>query len=392
MAIQVDVIVKSAATTASVTTESTKATADVAITGPQGPPGTGLTDSTTHWSSDRDFMPYASGEQSLGSGNYPWGEVFANTGFFNELTVSGALNVSGDFNIGDSLTDRITTQGDLYVKDDAFFADEVVITGNTQAANILPRAHDTYDLGSTTARWGNLHAKSGHFADNTITLGVDGAKISVVSNKIQLEGNSASEGPYFVGNTYVDGGTFSAQKAEGVQFQILNTNSTNSYKFSLDDSGNLGISGYVGSDKTGVVNFSNNVSIATSGYLRVPVGTTAERPPEVFDGMVRLNTTNSQFEGYHSSNWQGLGGVIDVDRDTYVSTEKTSDDDTLYLYTSGVERAKIESNGEIKLNNNTFINNDLTVSGNLGVSGNFTLGDTTADSIYVSWGFKSIGR
>ena len=66
MPIQVDVIVKTAATTASVNTESTKATADVAITGPQGPPGTGLTDSTTHWSSDRDFLPYTSGAQSLG--------------------------------------------------------------------------------------------------------------------------------------------------------------------------------------------------------------------------------------------------------------------------------------------------------------------------------------
>ena len=59
----------------------------------------------------------------------------------------------------------------MYVKDDAFFADEVVITGVTKTANILPRAHDTYDLGSAAARWGNLHAKSGHFADNTITLG-----------------------------------------------------------------------------------------------------------------------------------------------------------------------------------------------------------------------------
>ena len=71
----------------------------------------------------------------------------------------------------------------------------------------------------------------------------------------------------------------------------------------------------------------------------------------------------------------GLGGVIDVDQDTYVSTEKTSDDDTLFFYTAGAERAKIDNAG------NVHVANNLTVSGNLAVSGDFTLGDATTDKI-----------
>ena len=377
MPVQVDVTVQSTPTTTSVETESTKTTSNVTLTGPQGPPGTGLIDGGTYWASNRNFLPNESGIENLGAGNQTWGTLFSNTGYFNDLTVSGALNVSGDFNIGDSQTDTITTQGDLYVQDDAFFGDEVVITGALSAGNVLPRTHDTYNLGSPTYRWANIYAKSGHFADNTIVIGTGGAQISVTGDQIRLKGNTATAGTFFDGNLFLDGGTLTTQKPEGTQFKILNTNATNGYEFALDDDGNLGVSGSLG----GSVNFSNNVSVNTNGYLGVPVGTTAQRPGTPANGMIRLNTTNSQFEGYHSSNWQGLGGVIDVDRDTYVSTEKTSDDDTLYFYTADTERARIESNGNIKLNNNTFINNDLTVSGNLSVSGNFTLGDTTTDSI-----------
>ena len=376
MPVQVDVTVKSTPTTTSVDTESTKATSSVAITGPQGPPGTGLIDGGNYWASNRDFLPNDSGIQNLGSGSKTWGDIFANTGYFNEVTVSGSLNVSGEFNIGDSSTDKITTQGDLYVQDDAFFGDEVYVTGSLNASDILPRTHDTYSLGSPTYRWGNIYAKSGHFAADTIIIGTGGAQISATGEQIKLRGNSDSAGTLF-------DGTLSAQNDEGPQLQLINGNSTNQFDFTLDNNGNFSISG----NQNGTVTLSNDLSISTNGFIGVPVGTTAQRPSTPADGMIRLNTTNSQFEGYHSSNWQGLGGVIDVDQDSYVSTEKTPDDDTLYFYTSGVERAKIENNGNIKLNNNTFIssnafiNNDLTVSGNLSVSGNFTLGDTTTDSI-----------
>ena len=65
--------------------------------------------------------------------------------------------------------------------------------------------------------------------------------------------------------------------------------------------------------------------------------------------MLRYNSTKDLFEGYHNSSWQGLGGVIDADQDSYISTEKTSDDDTLYFYTSGIERAKINNNGDFNV-------------------------------------------
>jgi len=102
-----------------------------------------------------------------------------------------------------------------------------------------------------------------------------------------------------------------------------------------------------------------------TGAIRVPVGTTAQRPT-VEAGLLRLNTTLSQFEGYSNSTWTGLGGVIDVDQDTKILAElsPTSDEDSLFFYTSGVERARITNTGTLSTSSDAIIAGDFTVQGN----------------------------
>ena len=41
-------------------------------------------------------------------------------------------------------------------------------------------------------------------------------------------------------------------------------------------------------------------------WLRIPVGTTAERPVNVVNGMIRYNTTTGKLEGYESGAWEDL--------------------------------------------------------------------------------------
>ena len=96
----------------------------------------------------------------------------------------------------------------------------------------------------------------------------------------------------------------------------------------------------------GVDSFEPNcdLDISGSGALRIPSGETSQRPSVNEIGQVRFNTTTSQFEGYNNSDaWQGLGGVIDVDQDTYISAESapTADEDQLTFYTSGSQKMKI---------------------------------------------------
>lgn len=53
---------------------------------------------------------------------------------------------------------------------------------------------------------------------------------------------------------------------------------------------------------TGTVTFSG------TGYAQLPSGTTAQRPGSPANGMIRYNSTLSQFEGYANSAWGSIGG------------------------------------------------------------------------------------
>lgn len=54
--------------------------------------------------------------------------------------------------------------------------------------------------------------------------------------------------------------------------------------------------------------YSGNVDTTSTGYLELPVGTTAQRPGSAATGMLRFNSTLGQFEGYSGSTWGSIGG------------------------------------------------------------------------------------
>jgi hypothetical protein len=54
--------------------------------------------------------------------------------------------------------------------------------------------------------------------------------------------------------------------------------------------------------------FSGNVDNTSTGYFDLPSGTTGERPGTANAGMVRFNSTISQFEGHNGTVWGTIGG------------------------------------------------------------------------------------
>ena len=54
--------------------------------------------------------------------------------------------------------------------------------------------------------------------------------------------------------------------------------------------------------------FTGNVTVTSVGFVKLPVGTTAERSGTPVDGMIRYNSTLGRYEGYSNSAWGGLGG------------------------------------------------------------------------------------
>jgi hypothetical protein len=71
---------------------------------------------------------------------------------------------------------------------------------------------------------------------------------------------------------------------------------------------NLGLAPAASPSFTGTATFAGDVNLTGTGYLDLPVGTTAERPGTPSSGMVRFNSTLGQFEGHNGTAWGQLGG------------------------------------------------------------------------------------
>jgi len=88
------------------------------------------------------------------------------------------------------------------------------------------------------------------------------------------------------------------------------------------------------------------LDISGSDAIKVPVGTDAERPIGV-EGYIRYNSTSDSFEGYAAGNWSSLGGVKDVDQDTFIQAESTpgADEDVLSFFNAGTLTTSLTADG-----------------------------------------------
>ena len=100
---------------------------------------------------------------------------------------------------------------------------------------------------------------------------------------------------------------------------------------------------------SGVSTFTNAVIFDSTGSIQIPKGTTGQRLSGVL-GQIRYNTSLSQFEGYGAGNaWGSLGGVMDVDGDTFIRAESAAgeDEDKLEFITANSTRVAIDSTGKV---------------------------------------------
>jgi hypothetical protein len=130
-------------------------------------------------------------------------------------------------------------------------------------------------------------------------------------------------------NTYADsfavGGTFSATgNLSALNISTANVTATGAGAFTgnvsaanFSTAGNSNVGGNIivtgNASVTGNTAVTGNLTVTGSGAfnanssLKIPAGTTAERPTPV-TGQIRYNSTNNQFEGYFASSWGQLGG------------------------------------------------------------------------------------
>jgi hypothetical protein len=109
---------------------------------------------------------------------------------------------------------------------------------------------------------------------------------------------------------------------------------------------------------TGIVNINSNQAV------KIPVGTELQRPAIPSSGMIRFNSDTNYYEGYNGSYWIRIGGVFDVDNDTYILAETSpgANENTLYFYAGGSLSATLDANN---FNVNKLVVDSTEIDGNV---------------------------
>ena len=211
------------------------------------------------------------------------------------------------------------------------------------------------------------NAETSGTPSNAIIKGTDGLGTDVAGGDITIQAG--------IGTGNATGGDF-----------IVNTGETSTTSDLLQTvTERMRIDTYGDTDLNGYTDFTDTTAI------KVPVGTTAQRPGEVGQrvsvqtGQVRFNSTDVAFEGYDGTAWATLGGVKDIDQDTFIRAETASgdDNDELDFFTANTQRMQIGATGNLAFGDSldkftvAFTTGNANFAGNLVVEGDLTINGTT---------------
>ena len=156
----------------------------------------------------------------------------------------------------------------------------------------------------------------------------------------------------------------------------------------------------------GTASPATTLHVSATDAIRIPAGTTGQRPGSAAHGDIRYNSTLATIEGYSNSVWANLASgdtVKDADEDTKIQVEEGSDDDTIRFDIAGSELLKMTTaetvigvtkvnhaastitgtatNGNITMTPNgsgvVAVSSALTVAGAATITGNLTVNGTT---------------
>jgi hypothetical protein len=236
--------------------------------------------------------------------------------------VVGTLNVDGQSTLASLNVEDLTATRVVYVGTSGELVDsaDMVFTGTGATSQLQLVGKLNVDAQSTLASLNveDLTSTRIVFAGASGEL-VDNANFTFItgSNTLQLTGDLDITGSADIDNISINGNTISSTNSNGDIVLAPNA---------------LGVT---------------NINSATA--VKIPVGNTASRPGTPGAGMIRFNTTDSRYEAYDGTNWTGLGGVIDVDQNTFIRAETTpgANNNDLEFYTDGTKRVNLDENGMV---------------------------------------------
>lgn len=202
--------------------------------------------------------------------------------------------------------------------------------------NILPNSSDTYNLGEQAHKWLDAYItnirdnnanqvlfsddSNRYLYDRTGSKSLDFADPALARfmNGLDVTGQISANTGSITNNLNTAGITVSGQTPSTVPYLDSGANLVSSsitptqlsYLSGVTSSIQTQLNGKVSSvnTRTGAVTLTatdvSNTSNTSTGYLSLPVGTTAQQPASPAIGMLRYNSTTSRHEFYASGAWQ----------------------------------------------------------------------------------------
>ena len=269
--------------------------------------------------------------------------TLANTNITGTVTHVGTTNQTGDLN----LTGALDVDGDITI------AGAVQFENIQIAGNVVETTHTNSDLelrangtGKVVIPTNDVEVLGNLTVDGTLTVG------DIVSTG-QIQANTFYTGDIRVDDNFITTTTSNSDlelRASGTGSIVIDTLSINDSTIST--TGDLTLTPS-----------TEQVIIDATGSVKLPSGTTAQRPTGVA-GQIRFNSQLSRFEGYDGTNWIVLHGVEDLDGDTKVTAEQTTgaNDDTIRFDIAGNTIVDITN---IRMSAPKVTVDDITIDGNV---------------------------
>jgi hypothetical protein len=304
------------------------------------------------------------------------------------IITAGGLGVAKNANVGGNLviTGNLTVNGTTTtVNSTVSTVEDPIMDIGGGIGGAAPTSNDSKDRGITFQYYktdGGGSAKRGFFGFDAATGYFKYIKEATLTNEVASGTLADIQAGYFRGNVAGGTGTFTTLSSNDTTTFTKDSESTTlstgavqitggtavgknlnvggTAKFGLNSFNSLSIVGSqtgspvtinaIGSDTS--VNITlvpqgnqGIVAINAVTALQIPVGASTDRPSNPVNGLVRFNTTSTQFEGYNGIGWSSLGGVRDVAGKTYIIPELTpgSHDKTLYFYAENAGGTSFEA-------------------------------------------------
>lgn len=298
------------------------------------------------------------------------------------IVTSGGVGIAKNLNVGGNavITGNLTVNGTTTTVNSIISTvqDPIIDIGGV-AGGGAPTSDDSKDRG-ITFQYFDTSAKRGFFGYDDITGYFKYIADASLSGEVATGNLGDIQAGTFRGNVVGDVGEFNTITANSVSYNDT-TQSTDVLTGSIITAGGVGIAKnlnvggeaqfglellnalkIVGSQAGDPVIISSvggdtnvNIRLEPQGVgiveidaisaLKIPVGLSTDRPINPVSGLIRFNTTTTQFEGHNGIGWSSLGGVRDVAGTTFIVPELTpgSDDKTLYFYADNIESGTWDS-------------------------------------------------